>query len=101
MASKLSAKLAELVVAALQVDPVRQRSLPGQSGGVGDAPQRSEHAARQDPAAHQTDDEQEDEGPHRLREGRRRSEVGAGLGTNSPGPAGTDPGDVIQIFSGT
>ena len=52
-------ELAELVLAALQPDPVGERSVRGQAGGVGDAGQRGEHAAGEEPPADQAEHQQE------------------------------------------
>ncbi len=52
-------ELAELVVAALQPDPVGERSGRGQAGGVGDAGQRGEHPAGEDPPSQQAEHQQE------------------------------------------
>ena len=49
MASKAVGELAELVLTALQLDPVGERSVRGHAGGVGDASQRGEHAAGEEP----------------------------------------------------
>ena len=52
-------ELAELVVAAFQLDPVGERSVRGHAGGVGDAGQGGEHAAGEDPPAEETEHQQE------------------------------------------
>ena len=52
-------ELAELVVAALQLDPVGERPVRGHAGGVGDAGQRGEHAAGEEPPSHETEHQQE------------------------------------------
>ena len=62
-------ELAELVVAALQLDPVGERSGRGHAGGVGDAGQGGEHAAGEKPPSHETEHQQE-----RQHDGRPRSE---------------------------
>ena len=52
-------EFAELVLAALQLDPVGERSVRGQAGGVGDAGQRREHAAGEKPPSQQAEHQQE------------------------------------------
>ena len=52
-------ELAELVAAALQPDAVGERSGRGQAGGVGDAGQRGEHLAGEEPPPDQTEHQQE------------------------------------------
>ena len=70
-------ELAELVVAAFQLDPVGERSVRGQACGVGDAGQRGEHAAGEDPPSHETEHQQERQRRGRLRgEGAQRGRSG-------------------------
>jgi hypothetical protein len=80
-------EFAELVLAARQPDPVGERSVRGHAGGVGDAGQRGEHAAGEDPPAHEAEHQQE-----RQHRGRPRSEgaqeVGA-VGGKHPGCRGS------------
>ena len=52
-------ELAELIVPALQSDAVRERSLRSHARRLGDARQRREHVAREEPAAEQAEHEQE------------------------------------------
>ena len=72
-------ELAELVVAAREPDPVGERSGRRHAGGVGDARQRSEHPAGEQPPAdeaeHQQERQHECRGPRRSRS--RRSERSA------------------------
>ena len=86
-------ELAELVVAAFELDAVGERSGRGHAGGVGDARQRGEHAAGEDPASAETERQQERQRPGGLRdEGFRRSERSA-----RPSRGGDDHvGDVAQ-----
>ena len=63
-------ELAELVAAARQPDPVRQRSARGDARGVCDAVQGGEHPAGEKPPSHETEHEQE-----RHHDGRDRSEI--------------------------
>ena len=69
MASKASASSRNSSSAALQPDPVGERSVRGHAGGVGDAGQGGEHAAGEEPPSHETEHQQE-----RQRDGRGRSE---------------------------
>ena len=69
-------ELAELVVAAFQLDPVGERSVPGQAGGIGDASQGREHAAGEDPSSHEAEHQQERQHGGGLR-GEGAQEVGA------------------------
>ena len=69
-------EFAELVLAAFQLDPVGERSVPGQACGIGDASQRREHAAGEDPASHETEHQQERQRGGCLR-GEGALEVGA------------------------
>ena len=62
-------ELAELVAAARQPDPVGERSGRGHAGGVGDAVQRGEHPAGEEPPSHEAEHQQE-----RQHDGRGRSE---------------------------
>ena len=62
-------ELAELVAAALQLDPVGERSVRGHACGVGDASQGGEHAAGEKPPSQETEHQQE-----RQHDGRARSE---------------------------
>ena len=72
-------ELAELVVAARQPDPVGERSGRGRAGGVGDAGQRGEHPAGENPPAHETEHQQERQ--HAAALGAKRvQEVGRGCG---------------------
>ena len=66
-------ELAELVAAALELDPVGERSGRGQACGVRDARQRGEHLAGEQPPSQQAEHEQE-----RQHEGRLRNEGVAG-----------------------
>ena len=70
-------ELAELVLAALQLDPVGERPGRRLAGGVGDAGQGSEHPSGEEPPADEAEEQQE-----RQRLGRPRREgiqqVGAG-----------------------
>ena len=85
-------EFAELVVAALHLDPVGQRSVRGQACGVGDASQRGEHAAGEDPPSHETEHQQE-----RQRRGRLRDEGSLEVGAVGPGHrAGDHVGYVAQ-----
>ena len=68
-------ELAELVVAAFQPDPVRQRSGGGDACGVRDAGQWRDHLAGEDPASHETEHQQE-----RHHGGRDRSEAAQQVG---------------------
>lgn len=52
-------EFAELVSAACELDSVGERSRCGSAGGVGDAGQRSEHAASEQPPAHEAEHQQE------------------------------------------
>ena len=52
-------ELAELVAAARQPDPVGERSVRGHARGLGDAGQRGEHPAGEDPPSHETEHQQE------------------------------------------
>ena len=88
-------ELAELVVAAFQLDPVGERAVRGQAGGLGDARQRREHAAGEDPPSQEAEHQQEHQRHGRLR-GERVQEVGA-VGNESAGP----PGVPRSITSGT
>ena len=56
-------QLAELVVAARQLDPMRERPGRGAACGLGDPPQRSEHAAGENPPAQQAEQQQEEHRP--------------------------------------
>ncbi len=56
-------QLAELVVAPLEIDSVREGSAAGSSRGVGDPRERGEHRAGEKPPADQAESEQEDECP--------------------------------------
>ena len=62
-------ELAELVVAAFELDPVGERSGCGHACRVRDASQGGEHAAGEEPPSHETEDEQE-----RQHDGSGRSE---------------------------
>ena len=62
-------ELAELVTAARQLDSVRERTVRGHAGGVGDASQGAEHAAGQKPPSQETECQQE-----RQHDGRGRTE---------------------------
>ena len=78
-------ELAELVLAALHLDPVGERSVRGLAGGTGDPRQGSEHAAGEDPPAQDAEHQEE-----RQHEGCLRDEgveqVGA-AGSEHPGAA--------------
>jgi hypothetical protein len=70
-------EFAELISAAFQLDPVRERSGCGDACGVCDAGQRGEHLAGEKPPSQETEHEQERQHDRRLRsEGVQ--EVGAG-----------------------
>ena len=73
-------ELAELVVAALQVDPVGERSFRGQTRGPGDASQGREHGAGEDPSAQEAEHQQEAQHGGCLRD----------EGALEVGPVGTD-----------
>ena len=60
-------QLAELVTAAVEPDPVGERSVRGDARGVRDAGEGGEHAAREQPASHQPEHEQERHHVHRDR----------------------------------
>ena len=62
-------EFAELVVAALELDSVGERSGRGHSRGVCDASQRGEHVAGENPPSHEAEHQQE-----RQNDGRGRSE---------------------------
>ncbi len=68
-------ELAELVVAARQLDPVGERSVRGHACGVGDAGQGGEHAAGEKPPSQETEHQQE-----RQHDGRDRAEAVQGVG---------------------
>ena len=68
-------EFAELVVAAFQLDPVRERSGRSRARGVGDAGQGGEHAAGEKPPSQQTEYQQE-----RHHDGRDRSEIAPEVG---------------------
>ncbi len=48
-------QLAELVLAAFQLDPVGERPARGQAGGVGDVGQWGEHSAGEQPPSQQAE----------------------------------------------
>ena len=52
-------ELAELIVAAFQLDPVGERSVRGQSCRIGDASQGREHPAGEEPASQEAEHQQE------------------------------------------
>ena len=90
IASKAVGELAELVVAAFQLDPVGERSVRGQAGGIGDAGQRREHAAGEDPPSHETEHQQERQRGGCLRGERAlRGRTGSGPGGGAPRPMAT------------
>ena len=68
-------ELAELVLTSLQLDSVGERSVRGHACGVGDARQRGEHAAGEQPPSQQTEHQQE-----RHHDGRGRSESAQEVG---------------------
>ena len=68
-------ELAELVVPAVQLDPVGERSARSQARGVGDAGQGGEHPAGEKPPSHETERQQA-----RQHDGRDRSEAVQGVG---------------------
>ena len=78
-------ELAELVLAALHPDPVGERPVRRQAGGLGDAGQRREHAAGEEPPAHQAEHQQQRQHEGDLR-GEGVHQVGA-VGPDRPGPA--------------
>ena len=86
-------ELAELVVAAFQLDPVGEGSGRGHACGVGDAGQRGEHVAGEKPPSQETEHEQE-----RQHDGRLRSESVQEVGAVGSAGAGSheDLGDVAQ-----
>ena len=69
-------ELAELVVAAFQLDSVGERSVRGHACGVGDARQRGEHAAGEKPASQEAEYQQEHQ-----HDGRDRAEAVQRVGT--------------------
>ena len=90
-------EFAELVVAALQVDPVGERPVRGQAGGVGDAGQRREHAAGEEPPSQRGRTPAGTPAPWPPSE-RRRAAGRSGWGPKRAGdPGGVDPlGHVTQ-----
>ena len=78
-------ELAELVVAAFQLDPVGERSVRGHACGVGDAGQGIEHAAGENPPSHEPEYQQE-----RQHFGYARSESAQEVGPVGNEPAGPD-----------
>ena len=74
-------EFAELVAAALQLDPVGERSGRGHACGVCDASQGGEHAAGEKPPSHETEHQQE-----RQHDGRLRSESVQEVGAAGTGP---------------
>jgi hypothetical protein len=88
-------QFAELVFAAFQLDPVGQRSVPGQAGGVCDADQRREHATGEDPSAHEAEHQQERH--HRgCPRGESLQEVGPAGHEEATGGPDRTVGDVSQ-----
>ena len=93
-------EFAELILAARQPDSVGERSGGGRASGVCDAGQGGEHAAGEDPAAHETDHQQE--GQHRGRPGNERVQEAGADGKEPRRPGATDAaqdrpvGDVTQ-----
>ena len=71
-------ELAELVVAALQLDPVGERSVRGHAGGIRDASQGREHAAGENPSSQKAEHQQERQ-HDRLPSERRRAARSARL----------------------
>ena len=78
-------ELTELVVAACQLDPVGERPVPGETGGLRDARERGQHPAGEKPPAHQAEHEQE-----RQHGGRSRREGIEEVGPVRNGRTGTD-----------
>ena len=52
-------EFAKLVLGAFQLDPVGERPVPGLAGCFGDAGERGEHAAGEDPPSQQAEHQQE------------------------------------------
>ena len=71
-------ELAELVVVTVQLDSMGQRTGRGQAGGVRNAAQRSKHAAGEQPASEQAEEQQE-----RHHAGRERGEVTQEVGVTA------------------
>ena len=85
-------ELAELVVAARQFDPMRERPARRPASGFGDARQRREHPAGEDPPAQQTEQQQEEQRPGRRRHEGAHEIAAIGLRTGRVpviGPVGT------------
>ena len=85
-------EFAELVVAAFQLDPVGERPVRGHACGVGDASQRGEHPAGEDPSSDETEHEQERQRRGLPSGAKARQEVGAVGGIPRPGSAITPSG---------
>ena len=82
-------QLPELVVAALELDPVGERPGRGPPGGVHDAAQRGEHPAGENPPSREREGQQE-----RQRCGRPRSEGALEVGPVGNEHPGAAPGGV-------
>ncbi len=74
----------ELVLTALQLDPMGERTLRRDARGLGDPDQGREHATGEEPATHETDHQQQ-----RQHRSSLRSEL-----VQEVGPDGEDPGEV-------
>ena len=81
-------ELAELVLAPLQLDPVRERAARRPSGGVGDPRERGQHPPGEDPPAEEPEDEEEQQGPGRPRDERADEVVAAGTREERPRAGG-------------
>ena len=78
-------ELAELVLAALEVDPMGQRSIRGGARGVRDASQRGEHPAGENPPSHEPEHQQETQDAAAARGANARTKSDC-VGTEGPGP---------------
>ena len=71
-------KLAELVLPALELNPMRQRAVRGLARGRRDARQRSEHSAGKKPPSQQSENQQERQHDHSSRSKGTQEFVAAG-----------------------